>query len=372
MALQASPGGGAAAARLARSGRGQPVRWATVVDLRSDTVTRPTADMRRAMAEAAVGDDVWGDDPTVIELERETALVLGKEAAVYVPSGTMGNQAAIRAHTRPGDEILLHELAHVVVHEQGAPAVLSGVQTRLLPGERGQIEREALRRRLRDPSDIHHARQRLLCLENTVGELGGLVYPQERLADIAAYARELGFGVHLDGARLWNAAVASGRSPAELAEPVDTVSVCFSKGLGAPVGSAVAGSEQLIEGVRRNRKLFGGGMRQAGIIAAGALHALRHHVSRLADDHRNARRLAEGLACCRRLSLRPEAVETNIVLGRAEAGDAVAIVDELASAGVLCAPLDDWTVRFVTHLDVSAEAVEEALERMRPVLSSNL
>ncbi len=341
-----------------------------MIDLRSDTVTRPTAEMRRAMAEAPVGDDVWGDDPTVIELERETARVLGKPAAVYVPSGTMGNQASIRAHTRPGDEILVHELAHVVVHEQGAPAALAGVQTRLLPGERGLIERDVLRRRLRDPSDIHHAPQRLLCLENTVGELGGLVYAQDALAVIAAYAREQGLAVHLDGARLWNAAVAAGSSPAELAEPADTVSVCFSKGLGAPVGSAVAGSEELIARVRRNRKLFGGGMRQAGIIAAGALHALRHHVERLADDHRNARRLAEGLAGCPRLRLEPERVETNIVLGRAEGGDAVAIVDELAGAGVLCAPLDDWTVRFVTHLDVSAEAVEDALERIRPVLSS--
>jgi threonine aldolase len=342
-----------------------------VIDLRSDTVTRPTPEMRRAMAEAAVGDDVWGDDPTVIELEREVARVLGKEAAVYVPSGHMGNQVSIRAHTRPGDEILVHELAHVVVHEQGAAAVLSGVQTRLISGERGIVTEQAVRERLRDPSDIHHARQSLLCLENTVGELGGLVYPQERLEAVAAFAHDAGLAVHLDGARLWNASIASRRQPAELAAPADTVSVCFSKGLGAPVGSAVAGSSELVERARRNRKLFGGGMRQAGIIAAGALYALRNQVERLADDHRNARRLADGLARMERLEIEPGAVETNIVITHTVDGEsAVALVDELREAGVLCAPLDERTVRFVTHLDVPEAAVDEALERIGPVLSS--
>ncbi|HYW28660.1 MAG TPA: GntG family PLP-dependent aldolase [Gaiellales bacterium] len=339
------------------------------VDLRSDTVTRPTPEMRRAMAEAAVGDDVWGDDPTVIELEREVAALLGKEAALYVPSGHMGNQVAIRSQTHPGDEILVHELAHVVVHEQGACAVLSGVQTRMISGERGMPEPEVLEGWLRDPADVHHARQTLVCLENTVGEQGGLVYPQQRIDAVAAFAHEQGMRVHMDGARLWNAAVASGAEPARIVRDVDSVSVCFSKGLGAPVGSAVVGSAELIETARRNRKLFGGGMRQAGVIAAGALHALRHHIDRLADDHRAARALAEGLAGCRRVRFDPERVETNIVFAAVPDGeDASGLVREMAEAGVLCADLNPRTIRFVTHLDAGDEAVSAAVERLRPLL----
>jgi threonine aldolase len=317
-----------------------------------------------------VGDDVWGDDPTVIALEAEVARMLGKEAAVYVPSGTMGNQIAIRSQTRHGDEVFVHELAHVVVHEQGGAAALSGVQTRLLPGERGLLEVDTIAARLRDPSDPHHARQTLLCLENTIGEVGGRVLPADRMAELAGFARANGLRVHLDGARLWNAAVASGRTPAEVAAPADSVSVCFSKGLGAPVGSAVVGSAELIEEARRNRKLFGGGMRQAGIIAAGALHALRHHVDRLADDHRNARRLAEGLGAYGRLRFEPEAVETNIVVSTVTDGTrAPDIVSALAETGILCAALDARTVRFVTHLDVDSGAVEAAVEAAKPVLS---
>jgi threonine aldolase len=339
------------------------------VDLRSDTVTRPTAEMRRAMAEAEVGDDVWGDDPTVIELEREVAAVLGKQAAVFVPSGTMGNQIAIRSQTRPGDEIFVHELAHVVVHEAGGIAVLSGAQTRMITGERGMPGPDELERWLRDPSDVHHARQSLICIENTVGEQGGLVYPQQRIDAVAAFAHKHGLRLHMDGARLWNAAVASGSDPARILRDVDSVSVCFSKGLGAPVGSAVAGDADLIEAARRSRKLLGGGMRQAGIIAAGALYALRHHVERLADDHRAARSLAEGLAGSRRLAVDPQRVETNIVFGIAQGGTAApALVEEMAEAGVLCAALDQRTVRFVTHLDAGEQAVSDAVERLQPLL----
>jgi threonine aldolase len=339
------------------------------VDLRSDTVTRPTPEMRRAMAEAEVGDDVWGDDPTVIELEREVAEMLGKQAAVFVPSGTMGNQIAIRSQTRPGDEILVHELAHVVVHEAGGIAVLAGAQTRMVAGERGIPDPDELERWLRDPADVHHARQSLICIENTVGEQGGLVYPQQRIDAVAAFAHEHGLRLHMDGARLWNAAVASGSDPARILRDVDSVSVCFSKGLGAPVGSAVAGDADLIEVARRNRKLLGGGMRQAGIIAAGALYALRHHVERLADDHRAARSLAEGLAGSRRLAVDPQRVETNIVFGIAQGGTAApALVEEMAEAGVLCAALDQRTVRFVTHLDAGEQAVSDAVERLQPLL----
>jgi threonine aldolase len=338
------------------------------VDLRSDTVTRPTPEMRRAMAEAEVGDDVWGDDPTVIALEAETARILGKEAAVYVPSGTMGNQAAVRAQTRRGDEILVHRMSHVVVHEQGGVSALSGVQPKLLDGDRGMLDVETLAAAWHDASDVHYARQSLISVENTVGEAGGLAVAPERIRDIAAFAREHDMRLHMDGARLWNAAVALGVSPAEVAADVDSVSVCFSKGLGAPVGSAVAGDADLIQEVRRNRKLFGGGMRQAGIIAAGALYALRHHVERLVDDHRNARRLAEGLAGARRISVDPEAVETNIVLAAVPDGSAEALVDELAEAGVLAGWLDAHTVRFVTHLDAQDEAVTAALDAMTPML----
>jgi len=338
------------------------------VDLRSDTVTRPTPEMRRAMAEAEVGDDVWGDDPTVIELESETARVLGKEAAVYVPSGTMGNQASVRAHTRRGDEILVHRLAHVVVHEQGGVSALSGVQPKLLDGDRGMLDVEALEAAWHDASDLHYARQSLISIENTVGEAGGLVVPPERIREIAGFARGRDMRLHMDGARLWNAAVALGVPPADLVAEVDSVSVCFSKGLGAPVGSAVAGSAEVIAEVRRNRKLFGGGMRQAGIIAAGALHALRHHVERLADDHRNARRLAEGLAGAGRIEVDAAAVETNIVLVRVPDGSAEALVGELAEAGVLAGWLDAHTVRFVTHLDAQEAAVDAALESMTPML----
>ena len=339
------------------------------VDLRSDTVTRPTPEMRRAMAEAEVGDDVWGDDPTVIELERELAAMLGMEAALFVPSGTMGNQIAIRVQTRPGDEILVHQLAHVVLHESGATAVLSAVQTRMVGGERGMPGPAALADWVRDPQDIHQARQSLICIENTVGEQGGLIYPQHRIDAIAAFAHERGMRVHMDGARLWNAAVASGSDPARIVHDIDSISICFSKGLGAPVGSAVAGSAELVESARRSRKLLGGGMRQAGIIAAGALHAIRHHVARLSDDHVNARLLAEGLADGRRMRCDPGQVETNIVFGSVLDGTPVdELIAEMAGVGVLCGALDRQTVRFVTHLDVGSEAVTAAVERLRAML----
>jgi threonine aldolase len=282
----------------------------------------------------------------------------------------MGNQIAIRSQTRPGDEIFIHEAAHVVVHEQGGAAALASVQTRMLPGAGGMLDIDTIAVRLRDPADPHHARQSLLCLENTIGEMGGRVLPAERMAELAGFAHKNGLRVHLDGARIWNAAVASGRTPAEVAAPVDTASVCFSKGLGAPVGSAVVGSAEVIEAARRNRKLFGGGMRQAGIIAAGALHALRHHVDRLADDHANARRLAAGLAGYRRLAFAPDAIETNIVLSTVTDGTRASdVVAELAAVGVLCADLDARTVRFVTHLDVDSEGVDAAVEAAGRVLS---
>jgi threonine aldolase len=273
-----------------------------MIDLRSDTVTMPTPEMRAAMAAAEVGDDVLGDDPTVAALERRTADVLGKEAAVYMPSGTMTNQVAIRAHTEPGDELFCEAEAHCYYYEAGAPAALSGVMCRLIEGRRGIFSAADLKKLLR-PANIHHPRSRLVCLENTHNRGGGSIWPLEASAEVASAAREAGMAMHLDGARLWNASVATGIAEKTYAAHFDSLSVCFSKGLGAPVGSALAGSPEFIQRARRFRKMFGGGMRQAGIIAAGALYALEHHRARLADDHANAKALAEGLAEIRGLEV---------------------------------------------------------------------
>ena len=282
------------------------------IDLRSDTVTKPTAAMREAMARAEVGDDVFGDDPTVKELEAETAVLLGKEAALFTPSGTMANQLAIRGHTEPGDEILVEANAHLYYYESGAPAALSGVMCRCINGQRGIFAGADVEAALR-PADQHFPRTRLLCIENTHNRGGGRIWPIQQLQEVAATARRHGLPLHLDGARLWNASVATGIPERDYATLFDTVSVCFSKGLGAPVGSALVGPKAFIERVRRFRKMFGGGMRQAGIIAAGALFALRNHRTRLAEDHANANALAVGLAAVKGLETEPAEVEWRLV-----------------------------------------------------------
>ncbi|MDQ3862936.1 MAG: aminotransferase class I/II-fold pyridoxal phosphate-dependent enzyme, partial [Actinomycetota bacterium] len=264
-----------------------------MIDLRSDTVTRPTEGMRRAMLEAPVGDDVFGEDPTVNRLEEYVADLLGKEAALYAPSGTMTNQIGVHTSTNPGEEVLLHEGSHIFVYEAGAPAMLSGVQLRTLPGERGVLDPETIRAAVR-PEDVHFPRSRLLCLENTHNAAGGTIFPLEDFAAASATAKELGLKVHLDGARLFNAQVATGVAASEWCARADTVSVCSSKGLGAPVGSLLAGDAKTIMEARRARKAFGGGMRQAGIIAAASLYAFENHVDRLAEDHGHARNLASG------------------------------------------------------------------------------
>ena len=332
-----------------------------MIDLRSDTVTRPTPAMRAAMAAAEVGDDVLGDDPTVQALERRTAEILGKEAAVYMPSGTMTNQVAVRTHTEPGDEILCDAHAHVYLNEAGAPAALSGVSCRPLPGVRGIFTADDVRAALR-PADVHFPRARLLCVENTHNRGGGSVWPIERIAEVAAAARQAGLKTHLDGARLWNAAVAGGIPEAEYAHHFDSVSVCFSKSLGAPIGSALAGKAEFIARARRFRKMFGGGMRQAGIIAAGALYALEHHRQRLRQDHANARLLAVGLSRIDGVELDASTVETNIVIFRVASVPAARLVEELAKAGVLVLASGPDTIRAVTHLDVSAEQVRRAVQ----------
>jgi threonine aldolase len=339
-----------------------------MIDLRSDTVTRPTPGMRQAMAKAEVGDDVFGDDPTVQRLEQETAGLLGKEAAVFMPSGTMSNQVAIRAHTEPGDEILLDGNAHIYFYEAGAPAALSGVMCRCLPGVRGVFDVPDILAALRPPN-VHYAPSRLVCVENTHNLGGGRIWPLDRLIAVTSCAREHRLKLHLDGARLWNASAATGVTVAEYARPFDSVSVCFSKGLGAPVGSALAGSRALAERARRFRKQFGGGLRQAGVLAAAALYALTHHRDRLIEDHANARRLAEGLALLPGLIVQPHDVETNMVFLQVTSLPAPELERRLASKGVSVIARGPDSIRAVTHLDVSPADIQAAIDIFRQVLS---
>ncbi len=338
-----------------------------VSDFRSDTVTRPTAAMRETMARAEVGDDVLGDDPTVKALEREVARLLGKEAAVYVPSGTMANAIALKAWMQEGEEVLLEEKSHIYNFESGHPALISRVMARPLPSDRGQIPLEVLREHLerRKKPSIHRPIPTLIALENTHNFHGGAVLPVDYHRQVHELAREYGVRVHLDGARLWNAAVALGVPEEAIARHVDSVSVCFSKGLGAPVGSAVVGPRDFIERARRIRKALGGGMRQAGIVAAGALHALRHHRSRLEEDHRRARAIAEAFREIPDLEVL-EPVETNMVFVRAHPPErAAAWMTSLAEKGILFYEVLPGVVRIVTHLDVGDEDVARLVEETR-------
>jgi threonine aldolase len=336
------------------------------IDLRSDTMTKPTAAMREEMAAAEVGDDVFGEDPTVRALETETAALLGKEAALFTVSGTMANQLAIRSHTEPGDEILVEANAHLYYYEGGGPAALSGVMCRCLQGERGVFSGADVESALRPP-DSHFPCTRLVCIENTHNRGGGKIWPLERIEEVAGAARRHGLQLHLDGARLWNAAVATGIAERQWAAPFDTVSVCFSKGLGAPVGSALAGSKALLARAKRFRKMFGGGMRQAGIIAAGALFALRNHRARLAEDHANAKALAEGISRCKGFEIAPTEVETNMVRFRLPGMSAQEVVERLRLRGVLVLAADRLTIRAVTSLIVSAEDIRLAVNTIAKV-----
>jgi threonine aldolase len=334
-----------------------------MIDLRSDTITRPTPAMRQAMATAEVGDDVLGEDPTVNLLQEMTASLLGKEAGLFVPSGTMANQVAIKTHIRPGDEIIVDSNAHVFYYECAATAVISGGQFRCLRGDHGILSAREIESAVR-PADIHQPPTRLLCLENSHNRGGGSVYPVAGLAEIREVVRRHHLLVHLDGARLFNAALATGTTVGELARHADSVGICLSKGLGTPVGSVLCGSQAFIDEARRFRKMLGGGMRQVGILAAAGIHALNHHVDRLAEDHDNARRLARGLAQMPGIRLDPEKVATNIVIfDVAETGlGAHQVVERLAKAGVLVIAFGPTTVRAVTHLDVTATDIDRALE----------
>ena len=339
-----------------------------MIDLRSDTVTRPTAAMRAAMAQAEVGDDVFGDDPTVIELERATAEVLGKEAALFVPSGTMANQLAVRLHTQAGDEVLLEAGAHIQGKEAGAAAALWGVSLRTLAGTRGIFTADDFLPALR-PIDVHHSPTTLVCIENTHNVGGGSIWPLAAMADLSRAVHSRGMKFHMDGARLWNATAASGIPEKTYADLCDTVSVCFSKGLGAPIGSALAGPAELIARARRFRKMLGGGMRQAGIVAAGALYALKHHRQRMTEDHVNAAVLARGFSQIPGIEIDLNTIETNIVRFRIPGTDANSVVAKLRERGVLLFVTGPDSYRAVLHLQVSAADVPAAVTAIETVLS---
>lgn len=336
---------------------------ATALDFRSDTVTQPTPAMRAAMAAAEVGDDVFGEDPTVNRLERRVAELLGKQSALFVPSGTMSNAIAVMLHCRPGDEILCEAGCHIVQYEQGGYARLAGAVVRTVEGRHGVLQPEQFADLIR-PDNPHLPQSRLVTLENTHNRGGGTVQPFAAVEAICRWARDHGLRTHLDGARLMHAVVATGIEAARWAQHFDTAGICFSKGLGAPVGSALAGRVESIRGARRIRKLLGGGMRQAGVLAAAALYALDHHVIRLADDHANAQRLAEGIRGIGGLVLEPERVETNLVFFHVDPnlGTADEFADRLKQRGVLVSPFTATKIRMVTHLDLSRSDVERALE----------
>ncbi len=332
-----------------------------MIDLRSDTLTRPSKAMRDAMAAAEVGDDVFGEDPTVNRLQDRIAELLGKERALFVASGTMGNQLCIKTHTHAGDEVIAEAGAHVFFYETAGAAFLSSVQIYQVKGTRGVLPIADVQQAIR-PDIYYMPRTRLLCLENTHNRAGGTVYPLENFSAIARIAHDAGLRVHLDGARLWNAAVASGVTPAEYCRHVDSVSVCLSKGLGAPVGSVIAGSKDFIEEARHFRKIFGGGMRQAGILAAAGLYALDNNVKRLADDHERARAFAETVATAPGVSIDLATVQTNIVIMDV-AGTGTGAGEwarRFAEAGVRVSQASEHTLRAVTHLDVSAQDVRDA------------
>lgn len=332
------------------------------IDLRSDTVTKPSQGMRKAIAEAVVGDDVFEDDPTARELEQAAAEITGREAGLFVPSGTMGNEAAILAHTQRGDEAIVEVDSHIYKYEVAGPAVLAGVQLAALKGENGILSRGQIETAIRS-DDIHQPITRLVCVENTHNRAGGVVWPLDGMREIHDMARERGLKVHMDGARIFNAAAASGRGVEEYCALADSVMFCLSKGLGAPIGSMVVGDADFIKLARRYRKLLGGGMRQVGIIAAAGLYALRNNVARLGDDHRRARRLAEALAGIGKLAIDLATVQTNIVvIDIVKTGRGVEeSVLSLEKQGVLVVPFGRTRMRAVTHLDVDDADVDIAI-----------
>ena len=344
-----------------------------MIDLRSDTVTKPSPGMRQAMAIAEVGDDVLGEDPTATLLQTRMATMLGKEGCLFMPSGTMANQVAIKTHIQPGDEIIIDQDAHIYYYECGATAVISGGQFHCLPGDNGILRAEAIEAAIRPP-DIHQPPSRLICLENTHNRGGGSIYTLEQTRTVAEVASRHNIKVHLDGARLFNAALASNATVEQYASLVDSLSICFSKALGAPVGSVLCGPADFIEKARRYRKMLGGGMRQVGIVAAACLYALDNHLDRLAEDHEKARRLALGLAQIPGIQIEPQLVVTNIVLFDVSGTgiDADVVAARLEAEGVSTIPFGPTTIRAVAHMDVSAADIDKALLIISRVLKKSL
>ncbi|MFQ6002115.1 MAG: low-specificity L-threonine aldolase [Candidatus Zixiibacteriota bacterium] len=343
-----------------------------LIDLRSDTVTKPSKAMRQAIAEAEVGDDVFEDDPTVKKLEEMVAELLGKEKALFVPSGTMANEVAIKSWTKPGDEVILEEDSHIYNYEVGAPSVLCGVQLNALKGKRGVLTAQQILDHIR-PQDIHIPPTTLICLENTHNRAGGTIYPIEEIKKIREATKPFGIKMHLDGARLWNATIATGIPLDKYARYFDSVSVCLSKGLGAPIGSVICGSSDFIQIARRNRKMFGGGMRQVGIIAAAGIYAIENNFNRLIEDHRNAKALAQGLSKIPKISVDSESVQTNIVvIDIKKSGMEVAkALEKLKEKNVLAVPFGKTQIRCVTHLNVSRDDIYKALEVFQQIFESS-
>jgi threonine aldolase len=350
-----------------RASPGEPtfVTTSASIDLRSDTVTRPTAAMLAAMQSATVGDDVFGEDPTVNELQRKAASLFGMEAALFCPSGTMTNQIAIKVHTQPGDEVLCDRLSHVYLYEGGGIAVNSGCSVRLLEGQHGRFTAEQVEQNINKREDAHFPLSRLVSVENTVNKGGGGCWSLAELTTIRATCHRHGLAFHLDGARLFNALIAKGESPAQYGALFDTISICLSKGLGAPVGSLLLGSREYIRRAHRIRKVFGGGMRQAGFLAAAGIHALDHHVERLAEDHRKAARLGVELEASAAVAeLAP--IETNIVIAKLIPGVSTdRFLAALADRGILALSIGPQLIRFVFHLDVSDNQFDQVLGAVR-------
>ncbi|MFQ5730591.1 MAG: threonine aldolase family protein [Planctomycetaceae bacterium] len=342
-----------------------------MIDLYSDTRTRPTRAMRQAMFDAEVGDDMSGLDPTVNRLEAMVAAMFGMEAAVYACSATQSNQMGVATHTQPGDELLIHETGHVANYEAGAPAVLSGVTVRTLTGEKGMLDLPQLDGKIR-PDDQHLCRTRLVCVENTTNSGGGRAYPLAQLQRVSRWARGNGLKVHLDGARLFNAIVARGYSTTDVGACCDTISICFSKGLGCPMGAILLGSAEDIRRARRVRKLFGGALRQAGVVAATAIYALENHVERLAEDHANAKLFAESIADVPGVRIDPAETETNLVFFEVEPelGTGASVCARLEEQGVIVGAMGPQRLRACTHLDVSRDDVARAAGILRDCLSA--
>lgn len=334
------------------------------IDLRSDTVTRPSKAMRDAMANAEVGDDVFGEDPTVNRLQETVASLLGKEKALYVPSGCMSNQLALKAHTEMGDEVIMEQDAHMFNYETAAPSIMSAVQVKTIPGIRGVFRAEELPPHIR-PALYYMPRTRVICIENTHNRAGGAIFPIEEIKKISAFCKEHGIIFHLDGARLWNASVATGIPMKEWAQHFDSVSVCFSKGLGAPVGSAICGSKEFVTRAHKWRKVFGGGMRQSGIIAAGALYAVQNNVERLKEDHEKAKYFSQQLSKIKSFEIDLESVQTNIVLVDVQKTGKTPheVIALLKEQGVLISAGTFTKFRALMHLDVTMDQVKFAAEK---------